>query len=602
MAEEKSGVSRKVQAFGSFLSSMIMPNIAAFIAWGLITALFIEGGPFPNENLASMVDPMIYYLLPLLIAFSGGRLIHDLRGGVVGATATMGIIAAYPDNPMLLGAMIMGPLGGYLIKLVDNFLMPRTRQGLEMLVNNFSAGILAFLIAIGGYYGLGPVVYGLTELLGMGVDAIIGFGALPLVSLFIEPAKVFFLNNAINHGVLTPLATEQALETGRSILFTLESNPGPGFGILLAYTFFGKGTAKATAPGAAFIQFVGGIHEIYFPYVLMKPTLLLAAILGGASGILTFSLFDFGLASPAAPGSIIAYFLVTPGGEYLVMIAGVLVATLVSFAVASLILRFTRQNEESLDAATAKMEETKGKESSVAGSLKTSDESVSDPSAESTTDGQFDYSQVDKIVFACDAGMGSSAMGAGMLKNKFNKAGLDIDVTNSAINELKGDEDIIITQKTLTERAENKVPEAKHISVDNFLNSPKYDELLETLQAEQLDGTETAESEAVSAADEDFDYSQVDKIVFACDAGMGSSAMGAGMLKNKFKKAGLDINVTNSAINELKGDEDIIITQKTLTERAENKVPEAKHISVDNFLNSPHYDELTETLKKQQNN
>ena len=591
MSEQKSGISRKVQAFGSFLSSMIMPNIAAFIAWGLITAMFIDVGWFPNEDLATMVDPMIVYLLPLLIAYTGGKLISDVRGGVVGATATMGVIAAFPDSPMLLGAMVMGPLGGYLMKQVDAVLVPRIRQGLEMLVNNFSAGFLAFFLALFGYYGLGPVVSWLTQLLGRLVDVIVDAGLLPIASIFIEPAKVLFLNNAINHGVLTPLASEEVREVGRSILFTLESNPGPGFGILLAYMIFGKGTARATAPGAAIIHFVGGIHEIYFPYILMKPTLVIAAILGGASGILTFSLLDFGLSGPAAPGSILAYIAMTPRGEYLTMFLGVLAATLVSFLVAAAILKFSKQKDEAdLEAATAQMEESKGKKSSVAGSLTKAGEAE-------TTEAGFDYKNVDKIVFACDAGMGSSAMGAGMLKNKFKKAGLDIEVTNSAINQLRGDEDIIITQKTLTERAEDKVPTAKHISVDNFLNSPKYDELLEDLKEEQgpAQTEETAESESAG-----FDYSKVDKIVFACDAGMGSSAMGAGMLKNKFKKAGLDIDVTNSAINQLKGDEDIIITQKTLTERAENKVPDAKHISVDNFLNSPHYDELTEELKKHQ--
>lgn len=592
MSEKKSGISRKVQAFGSFLSSMIMPNIAAFIAWGLITAMFIDVGWLPNENLATMVDPMIIYLLPLLIAYTGGKLISDVRGGVVGATATMGVIAAFPDSPMLLGAMVMGPLGGYLMKKVDEVLVPRTRQGLEMLVNNFSAGFLAFFLSLFGYYGLGPVVGWLTAMLGKLVDIIVAAGLLPIASIFIEPAKVLFLNNAINHGVLTPLASEEVREAGSSILFTLESNPGPGFGILLAYIVFGKGTARATAPGAAIIQFVGGIHEIYFPYILMKPTLVIAAILGGASGILTFSLLDFGLSGPPAPGSILAYIAMTPRGEYFTMFLGILAATLVSFVVASFILKFSKQQDEAnLEAATAQMEETKGKKSSVAGSLTKAED------AEMTEDG-FDYSTVDKIVFACDAGMGSSAMGAGMLKNKFKKAGLDIEVTNSAINQLKGDEDIIITQKTLTERAESKVPTAKHISVDNFLNSPKYDALLEDLQNEQQGGAPADEPQA--PVESDFDYSKVDKIVFACDAGMGSSAMGAGMLKNKFKKAGLDIDVTNSAINQLKGDEDIIITQKTLTERAENKVPDAKHVSVDNFLNSPHYDELTEELKKHQ--
>lgn len=493
MAEETkrtSGMQRKAQAFGSFLSSMIMPNIAAFIAWGLITALFIEDGFLPNEDIAGMVGPMITYLLPLLIAFTGGRLVHGMRGGVVGATATMGIIAA-ADSPMLLGAMIMGPLSGYLMKKVDEFLIPRTKQGLEMLVNNFSAGILAFLLALGGMYGLGPIVLGLTELLGRGVDLIIGWGVLPLVSIFIEPAKVLFLNNAINHGVLTPLATIEASEMGRSILFTLESNPGPGFGVLLAYMFFGKGTARATAPGAAFIQFVGGIHEIYFPYILMKPLLLIAVILGGASGILTYSLLGFGLAAPPAPGSIIAYVLTTPGGEYIQMILGVAIATAVSFTVSALILKFTGQPEGDLSAATAQMEEQKGKKSSVAGTLAASDtgeesEAMQALKEDSTdVDSSIDYANVERIVFACDAGMGSSAMGAGMLKNKFKKAGLDIDVTNSAINQLTGEEDIIITQKTLTERAENKVPDAHHISVDNFLNSPKYDELLEELKKHQ---------------------------------------------------------------------------------------------------------------------
>ncbi|GAA3715971.1 PTS mannitol transporter subunit IICB [Salinicoccus jeotgali] len=478
MSEEKKGLSRKVQAFGSFLSSMIMPNIAAFIAWGLITALFIEVGWLPNEDLAGMVDPMITYLLPLLIAYTGGKLIHDVRGGVVGSTATMGVITAFPDSPMLLGAMIMGPLGGYLIKQVDRILVPRIRQGLEMLVNNFSAGILAFLLALFGFYGLGPVVTWLTDLLGKLVDLIVEAGLLPLASIFIEPAKVLFLNNAINHGVLTPLASEEVQEAGRSILFTLETNPGPGFGILLAYMVFGKGTARATAPGAAIIQFIGGIHEIYFPYILMKPLLVVAPILGGATGILVFSLFDFGLSGPPAPGSILAYFAMTPRGELLVMLLGVAAATLVSFIVASIILKFTRQPDDDIAGATEKMEAAKGKKSTVAGSLAQSETAGPEESV-------FDYGNVEKIVFACDAGMGSSAMGAGMLKNKFKKENLDIDVTNSAINQLKGDEDIIITQKTLTERAESKVPTAKHISVDNFLNSPKYDELIEALKKHQ---------------------------------------------------------------------------------------------------------------------
>ena len=491
----KARIQRNVQAFGSFLSSMIMPNIGAFIAWGLITALFIPDGWYPNEELAAMVDPMIKYLIPLLIAFSGGRLVHDLRGGIVGATATMGVIAAFPETPMLIGAMIMGPLVGWLMKKVDGFLQPRTPNGLEMLVNNFSAGFLAFFMTILGFKALAPVVSGLMHVLGMGVDFLIGKQLLPLVSILIEPAKIVFLNNAINHGVLTPLAADQVSEAGKSILYTLESNPGPGLGILLAYMVFGKGTEKATSYGAAFIHFIGGIHEIYFPYVLARPLLILAAIAGGMTGVATFSLLNFGLTSPASPGSIFAYLAVTPKGSYLVMLLGVLLSTLVTFIIASIILKFTKTPTKSLADATAQMEATKGKKSSVSSTLT----DTSSKTAETETDAEtllnrYDtedvsahkYDHVTQVIFACDAGMGSSAMGASMLRKKFEKAGINnVTVINKAINQLTDDAQLVITQKKLTDRAIKQVPNAIHLSVDNFLNSPRYEALMTQIKEDQ---------------------------------------------------------------------------------------------------------------------
>lgn len=506
----KEQIQRRIQAFGSFLSSMIMPNIGAFIAWGLITALFIPDGWLPNEELAKMVDPMIKFLIPLLIAFSGGRLVHDLRGGIVGATATMGIIAAFPDTPMLIGAMIMGPLVGWLMKKVDQFIQPRTPNGLEMLFNNFSAGFLAFFMTILGFKILGPIVEGLMKILGAGVDFLVSHHLLPLVSIIIEPAKVVFLNNAINHGVLTPLASEQVSQAGRSILYTLESNPGPGLGILLAYMIFGKGTEKATSYGAAFIHFIGGIHEIYFPYVLARPLLIFAAMAGGMTGVATFSLFNFGLTGPASPGSILAYFAVTPKGSYWVMLLSIFLSTLVTFIVASAILKFSRDAKTSLADATAKMEATKGKKSRVRDTFIQEDETATTTTGESssaTTDNALlveedpevlldkydtenveahDYSHIDHIIFACDAGMGSSAMGASMLRKKFQKAGIDnVEVTNTAINQLPGESQLVITQKTLTDRAIKQVPNAIHLSVDNFLNSPRYEELIKNIKEKE---------------------------------------------------------------------------------------------------------------------
>jgi mannitol PTS system EIICBA or EIICB component len=468
----------KIQRFGSYLSGMIMPNIAAFIAWGIITALFIPTGWMPNEQFATLVDPMIKYLLPLLIGYTGGKMIYDIRGGVVGAAATMGVIVG-ADIPMFLGAMIMGPLGGYLIKQVDKLFKNKVKSGFEMLVNNFSAGILAAILTLIAVVAIGPLVVGLNKLLASGVQAIIDAGLLPLANVFIEPAKVLFLNNAINHGILSPIGIEQAANAGKSVLFLLEANPGPGLGVLLAYMFFGKGSAKQTAPGAGIIHFLGGIHEIYFPYILMKPLLLLAVIGGGVSAVFTFTIFDAGLVASTSPGSIFAILAMTPKGNFTGVILGVIVGTAVSFAIASLILKSSKKTEdEDITAATEKMESLKGKKSSVSETL-----TVAEPAKLAEATEAFDFNNVNKIIFACDAGMGSSAMGASILRNKVQKADIkDVEVTNTSINNIPNDADIVITHKDLTDRAKAKLPNAYHVSVDNFLNSPRYDEIINQIK------------------------------------------------------------------------------------------------------------------------
>ena len=340
-----SGVKANIQRLGSFLAGMIMPNIAAFIAWGLITALFIPTGWLPNAKLAALVGPIIQVLLPVLIGYTGGRIVHGQRGAVVGAVATMGVVLA-ADQPMLLGAMIVGPLAAYLLMWVDRFTEERTRAGFEMLVYNFTAGILGGGMAVLGIYAIGPVIRSVTTAAGHGVDYLVSHELLPLASLIIEPGKVLFLNNAINHGVLAPLGVAQAAQHGKSILFMLESNPGPGLGLLLAYLLFGPRSLRPSVPAAIIIQFLGGIHEIYFPYVLMKPRLILATILGGASGIIVFLITGAGLVATPSPGSIFAYAAVTPKGGWFGVFAGVLVAAAVSFGVGSALLGFGRLEKD----------------------------------------------------------------------------------------------------------------------------------------------------------------------------------------------------------------------------------------------------------------
>ena len=489
------GARVRVQRFGSFISGMIMPNMAAFIAWGFITAFFIATGWMPNGILGGfgtpdtlgwangmtafdgkgvahyvgLVGPMIVYLLPLLIANTGGRMVYGERGGVIATIATMGVIVG-TTIPMFLGAMIMGPLAAWIMKKVDAIWDGKIKPGFEMLVNNFSGGIVGMLLAIVGFFVFGPAVTWISTVLGNFSDWLTQYGLLPLLSIIVEPAKILFLNNAINHGVFTPLGTQQAAANGQSIFFLVEANPGPGLGILLAFAFFGVGMARASAPGAIIIQFLGGIHEIYFPYVLMKPMMILAAIAGGATGVATNMILQTGLRAPASPGSIFAVILQTPAGSMFGVLLSVVLSATVSFLIGAAILRASRkrdlerENAGDLTEAIAQTEANKGKGSDVLSTLKST-------------------AEVKHIVFACDAGMGSSAMGASVLKKKLKAAGVTgVTVENLAISKLTdSNADLVITHQDLTERARHSAPHAIHVSVENFMSSPEYDEIVETV-------------------------------------------------------------------------------------------------------------------------
>lgn len=451
---QKIGIRQKVQTFGRFLSGMVLPNIGAFIAWGIITMLFIPTGWIPNEHLAKLVGPMLSYLIPLLIGYTGGKTVGGTRGGVVGGLATIGVIVG-ADIPMILAAMIVGPLGGFVIKSFDNLIKGKIKPGFEMLVNNFSAGILGCGLTLLGYIGIGPLVQALNSVLKTCVEAIVNAGLLPLASIFIEPGKILFLNNAMNHGVLGPLGMQEATEAGKSIFFLLETNPGPGLGVLLAFWAFSKGSVRMTAPGAIVIHLFGGIHEIYFPYVLMKPALVLAVIFGGISGVFTYSVLGAGLVATPSPGSIFALLGMTPKGGFLQTLAGIIVATTVSFLVASFIIKRSKGfSDTELDSAKSSVKDLKGAQTKTA---------------------------IKKVIVACDAGMGSSAMGAATLRNMLKKAGINIEVSNSSIEEIPSDTDIVFTHESLSSRAKTMAPNAEHISIKNFINCPEYDEFVRRL-------------------------------------------------------------------------------------------------------------------------
>ena len=497
---------------GRTMSAMIMPNIGAFIAWGLITALFIPSGWLPNEHLAKMVAPALNYLLPILIAYTAGKNIAGDRGGVTGAIATIGVIAG-TDIPMFIGAMIMGPLGGLAIKKFDKLTQGRIRSGFEMLVNNFSIGIIGMLLAILGFCVIGSAVEGLTAILSKAAQTVISHKLLPLISIVVEPAKVLFLNNAINHGIFSPIGIEQVHEFGQSIMFLIEANPGAGLGILLAYWIAGRGNSKSSAPGAAVIHLLGGIHEIYFPYVLAKPLLLLALIAGSAASLLFFSIFKVGLVAPASPGSIIAILAMAPKGETFLVLCGVLIATIVSLIIAIPIIRHSGKEDNPGKDTTCK--ENSSDECNASDGI---------ISAVSLKEGPL------KIMFACDAGMGSSALGATKFRKRAEQTGSDTQINNCAIDSIPGDTDIVVCQRTLQSRAvqriksnaENGGKSSTVICIDNFITDPNLDKLLDTIAHRHA-----IDSPSRTTADAESNVLTVDNIL----TGLHSESKGEAILR-----------------------------------------------------------------------
>ena len=460
---KKINIQQKVQKFGRSLSGMIMPNIGAFIAWGLLTAFFIPTGWWPNEYLGKLVEPMLKYLLPILIGYTAGKNVAGERGGVTGAIATMGVVIG-SSIPMFIGAMMMGPLGGWCIKKFDEKIEGKVKDGFEMLINNFSIGIIGMLLAIFGYMFVGDIVIWLTKSLSKLTVVLIEHHLLPLVALVVEPAKVMFLNNAINHGIFSPIGIEQASELGKSVMFLFETNPGPGLGVLLACWAFGKGSTKQSAPGAIIIQSLGGIHEIYFPYILARPGLLLGAIAGSAAALGFYQLTDAGLVAPASPGNFITLPVMAPKGETLIILGGILIAAAVSFLVS---IPFMRSEEKAPD-ADIKIDESR-------------------------------LGYINLIMFACDAGMGSSALGATRFRKRTSLAGLGVKVRNCAVDQVPEATDLIVCQRGLAERVKSTNPDKEVVIIDNFLSDPALDRLLERLiQMEKEGPAQAAEGQSTT--------------------------------------------------------------------------------------------------------
>ncbi len=459
----------KIQKFGGTLSGMVMPNIGALIAWGIVTALFLATGYFPNENLAELIGPTLKFLIPLLFAYTGGYNLYGRRGAVAGCVATIGVIIG-SDVTMMIGGMVMGPLGAWVIKQADKMLDGHVKPGLEMLVDNFSMGIVGAVMMVFGYMVVTPIFAGITSVLVVCVNFAMAHNILPFTPIFVVPGQVLFLNNAINHGIFTPLAIEQAAQTGKSILYLVEANGGNWAGLVLAFCVFGKGTAKKSAPGAAIIHIIGGIGEVSYPYALIKPITLLGPICGSIAALFWLQIMDGGAVAAVSPGSIVALIIMSPKGKLFVNVMGYLIATVVSFAIVSFFLLRDKTPESEMD-------EVQGID------MSRFVESHSAPGEEKDA-AKVEKKSVKKIAFACDAGMGSSAMGASMLKTQLNKTGVYLDVNHVSIHQIPADIDVVVTNTNLLEAAKKEAPQGTTIiEIKEFLNADEHKAIAQRIKS-----------------------------------------------------------------------------------------------------------------------
>lgn len=447
----------QVQKFGAFLSAMVMPNIGVFLGWGVLTAFFIETGWCPNEYLAKLVSPILTYLLPCLIGYTAGMNLYGRRGGVIGAFATVGVVVG-SNVTMLVGGMVMGPIAAWLLKKFDQVVEGHVKTGLEMLVDNFSLGLIGIALCVLGYVGVAPVMMTVQNFLAGGVNYMTEEHLIPLAALFVQPAQILFLNNAINHGIMVPLGLQQTAELGKSVLFLVEANGAIWVGLAAAFAVFGTGIAKKTAPGAVVIMFLGGIAEVCFPYCLMMPITIIGPIVGNMFSLFMLTMFDGGAVGPPSPGSVFAFYLMTPKSSMLINTIAYFGSMAITFVVTSAILKFGKQPGSEKDEELSETTLTPA----VAG-----------------TASPILTGNINKVIFACDAGMGSSAMGVSILKDKLKKAGLSPEIVHVAVSDIPSDADVVVTNENLAKRAVKvtggKVP---ILTLANFMDQQEYDRIV----------------------------------------------------------------------------------------------------------------------------
>lgn len=536
----------KIRKIGRFYSSVIIKNIALFITYGLLSAVFSEYGWFPKENIYNMAQIIYQVLIPVCLGLTAGKKAGKEMGGLVGAITSIGVLMV-ENAPVITGSILLGGVGGYIADKLYERIQRKIRMGFEMLTKNVTIAIIGSIFAMLSYFIMAPILVGVDTFLLKGISELIEIHMLPLASVLIEPAKVFFLNNNMNHGILVPIGMEQIQTTGKSILFLIETNPGPGMGILMTYYILKKRDKKEI--GSYFIvESLGGIHEVYFPYVLENLKLILAVIVGGMSGILCFSIFDVGVVGPVSPGSMLTIFLMTRRESFLGIFLGIIVSAIVTCIIALIILMIEKREK--------KKKNKKRKENSGEGN---SCKIEQDNNKKNSYKIEQDNNE----------------------KNIYKKEQDNNEKNSYKIEQGNDEKNIYKMENRMNEIDQN------HDAIEN--RNIKEFNLLEGVKKEMNNQNVIL-------------YQKIDvpkKIYFICDAGLGSSAMGASLLRKRLRQEGIEsIQVVHSAVDDISEEIEFLICQKEFFDKIEKTGYQGEIYMVEGLLNISEYEPLIQKWKE----
>ena len=438
---------RKLYGAGKFYSRLIMKNIGIFIFIGLLSVVFHEHGWIPDENMYAISQLMYSVVLPALLAYGGGAETGGTQGGILAVCAVTGVLAADTEIG-LIGALVLSPAAGFLWKQTEKKMERYVRGDFLMLVRNLSLGVLGGGMAAAGFCLIAPALQFAGAVAGRCVDTMVRNGLLVILAVVIEPAKVFFFNNIVNHAILVPLGASQVQKAGSSVLFLLESNPGPGLGILFALLCTSE-KKKNEYAAAILAQAAGGIHEVYFPYVLSNLWLLIPLIVGGMAGNLCFLLLHAGMKSAVSPGSIIILWLMAEKGSRMALLAGIVFSAAVSFLAALTVLKVFPKEKKKNEGEPVLMKK---------------------------------QDMIRKILFVCDGGMGSSAMAAALFRRELAKEGIGgLEVKACAADLVPEDAQILVCQKDFYRNLSPELMRFEIFTVENMTGIQEYGKLMEEI-------------------------------------------------------------------------------------------------------------------------